>query len=139
MLGRGFEAHEDRAGCHVAVISHVYWQRVFGGDPRVLGTLILIADTPHTIIGVMPQGFLEPRFRTANIWTSFAFPLEGNAPRGQARGWGIAGVIGRLKPGVTRQQAGAELSAIQAGLAQTYSKTGFEPQLRCTHPHGSYR
>ena len=122
LLGRNFAESDERAGGHVAILSYGYWQRVYGGDRQVVGAKILLSDEPYTVIGVMPRGFVEPRAETAQVWTTMALLLEGSAPKAKIRASGIADVIGRLRPGVRRKQAQADLSAIQAELAQSYAE-----------------
>ena len=128
-LGRNFASDEDQPGRHITVISYGFWQRVFAGDPRALGATVLISDTAYTVIGIMPKGFIEPRSDSADLWTSFALNLEGNAPGGKAREAGIAEVVGRLKPGVTPQQASADLSEIQSNLAREYPENRFRASV----------
>jgi predicted permease len=125
ILGRNFAANEDQPGRHVLIISYGFWQRFFAANPHIPGTTILISDVPYTIIGVMPKGFIEPRADQAEIWTNFANFLDGSAPQGKDRSAGIAEVVGRLKPGITQQQAIADLSTIQSSLAKSYPEDRF--------------
>lgn len=90
LLGRTFRADEERAGAHVAILSYGYWQRAWGGDPHVLGQKVLLSSEPYTVIGVMPQAFIEPRDQTAQVWTTMALLLEGSAPKAKVRESGIA-------------------------------------------------
>ena len=121
ILGRNFTTDDDHAAHHVIIISYGLWERLFAADKNILGTTILVSDQPFTIVGVMPKGFIEPRGNDqAELWTSFGPLLEGSAPRGKERDHGFAEIIGRLKPGITQQQARADLSTIQSSLAQTY-------------------
>ena len=118
IAGRNFAPDEDQPGRRVAIIGYDYWQRVFALNPNALGSTILVSDRAYTIIGVMPKGFIDPRgAEIAEVWTSFAYHVERD---GQDRKDAIAAIIGRLKPGVTAEQARADLSAIQAALAQSY-------------------
>lgn len=125
-MGRNFVGDDEQAGNHVAILSYGFWQRLLGGDTHAVGQTILVSDEPYTVIGVMPQGFVEPREQTAQIWTSIALLLEGSAPRAKLRDPGDAEVIGRLKPGVTQQQAIADLSAIQRALEQSYPEIRYQ-------------
>ena len=120
IMGRSLAPSDEEAGHHIAIISFGLWRRLFGADPQVLGKRFLISDEPYTIVGVMPRGFVEPYEETADIWTSIAFLLEGTEPVGKKRNSATAEVIGRLKPGVTPEQAQADLSSIQAALSQSY-------------------
>ncbi len=120
LLGRNFAESDERAGGHVVILSYGYWQRVYGRDRHVVGAKIRLSDEPYTVIGVMPRGFVEPRDETAQVWTTMALLLEGSAPKAKMRAAGLADIVGRLRAGVTPEQAEADLSAIQAGLAQSY-------------------
>ncbi len=120
LIGRNFTADEDQPGHHVVIISYGFWRSFFAADPHIPGTTVLISDVPYTIIGVMPKGFIEPRADQAELWTSFAYHLEGSAPGGKDRAAGIAEIVGRLKPRITRDQARADLSTIQSSLGKTY-------------------
>jgi putative ABC transport system permease protein len=119
-MGRGFAAEDEQAGHHVAILSYGFWWRVLGGDPHIVGRTIRISDEPYAVIGVMPQGFVEPREETAEVWTSIALYMEGATPPAKIRDDAMAKVVGRLRAGVTAAQARAELSAIQAGLAASF-------------------
>jgi len=121
ILGRNFTPDDDQAGHHVVILGYGLWVRLFASDKKVLGTTILVSDQPFTIVGVMPKGFTEPRGNDqAELWTSFGPLLDGSAPRGKERDNGFAEIIGRLKPGITQQQARADVATIQSSLAQTY-------------------
>ena len=126
IMGRNFATTDEQAGYHVAILGYGFWQRVFGGDLHVVGQTVLISDESYTVIGVMPQQFIEPLDETAEVWCNIAFLLEGSMPRAKARDSGVVQIIGRLKPGVTTDQAQADLSAIQAALAQNYREIHYQ-------------
>jgi putative ABC transport system permease protein len=116
-VGRIFRADEDRAGATpVAILSYGLWQRQFGGASDVIGKSIDLDSRPYTIVGVMPAGFelLQP----ADVFLPFT-PWAVTLP--DDRNWhpGII-VIGRLKPGVTREQARTEMLGITKRLEQQY-------------------
>ena len=123
-LGRVFRDDENRWGNNfVAVISYDFWQTRFHGDHLVLGKAIRINDEPYSIIAVMPGEIPDwwvgdPHGKT-EIWTPFVPYVNGSdtvwagSSRGD-RGWAA---IGRLKPGVTIQQANADLQRIADNLA----------------------
>ena len=118
-LGRGFTADEHQTGGAAAVvISDRYWHRRFGADPNVAGKSLRIGSTFYPIVGVMPASFLFPD-RDVDLW----FPARMNAKLAQFRAatWYIG--VGRLKPGVTPEQARANLAAVQAQLAEQYPET----------------
>jgi putative ABC transport system permease protein len=120
-LGRGFLPTEDRAGAMpVAVIGHALWMRRYHGDPAVIGQAILLSGRRHTLIGVLPEGFQSPAMwpRTPEVWVPLG--LDPNVGRRDAR---MLRIIGRLRPGITGGQAGAELSALATALASEHPGT----------------
>ena len=116
LLGRSFTPDDDRIGAdRVAMVSHGFWQRGFGGDPRIVGTQLMLDGVSHTVVGVLP-----PSMRLANrdVWVPVG-PLT-NTPRFARNNHpGLIGV-GRLKPGVTIEQMSADLSDVAAQLAREY-------------------
>jgi predicted permease len=128
MLGRGFEPGEDtgRNAHPVAVISHHLWQTLFNGDPEIIGKAQRFDNVVHTIIGVAPEGFYGTFVgRGMEFWVP-ASMLEvfgaGNEKL-EDRGARWAEAYARLKPGVTRNQAQQEISAIAARLEAEYPAT----------------
>jgi len=116
-LGRGFAHGEDQPGRgDVVVLGHRFWQQRYGGDAGVLGQTITVSDRAHTIIGVMPPDFVFP-LPITQLW----LPREHDAAR-HPREQGILQVAARLKPGVTREQAQADLAAIAARLEAEYPR-----------------
>jgi len=109
-LGRGFRADEDQPGAEkVVLLSDELWGRRFNRDPAVVGRSIRVNDEPRTVVGVMPPRFKFPE--NNELWVPLT-PLMHATPR-NARG---ISVIGRLKPGVTLEQASAEAAAIAKRL-----------------------
>ncbi|MFY9937106.1 MAG: ABC transporter permease [Silvibacterium sp.] len=109
-LGRGFTQDDDRASANGTVIlSWGLWKRRFGGDPAILNQTILLDAKPYTVIGIMPAWFSWPD-QSRQLWT----PLEYREPADQLQALDEHNfiAIGRLKPGVTVKEAGAELSVI---------------------------
>jgi predicted permease len=124
VIGRALTADDDRTpGAHpVAVISHRYWERRFGSDPAVIGKSIRRLSTLFTIVGVAPRGFEGVVFgRVADITMPVSMVAEarGGGPgpwlRDPARHWLAA--MGRLKPGVRRPEAAAEVKGRFAAIA----------------------
>ncbi|HZE12766.1 MAG TPA: ABC transporter permease, partial [Chthoniobacterales bacterium] len=118
-LGRGFLPEEDKPGTRVAILSYGMWQRRFGGDAAIVGRQISLNSESYTVVGVMPKSFQGiPSYDnwTDQIWVPMAFTSEEAAERGNH----FLEVIARLKPGVTRQKAQAEMDTIMARLAQQY-------------------
>jgi putative ABC transport system permease protein len=121
--GRTFAAEEDQEGHNsVAILSHGLWQRRFGADPNIIGRAVQFNATSYTVIGIMPPDFQFPD-RETELYTPIAF----DAKQAQQHGSHYISVVGRLKPGVTLEQARTEMSAIAARLAQAYpdSNTGW--------------
>jgi putative ABC transport system permease protein len=115
LLGRTFTADEDQPGRnHEVVLSHAYWRQHFGGDKNIVGRQIQLNDEAYTVIGVMPASFTYPTF--AQVWTPLALGPEERTLRGIHDYL----VVARLKPGVSLQQANAELASISQNLAQAY-------------------
>lgn len=126
-IGRLFKHEENQWGNNfVAIISYSFWEARFHGDRAVLGKIIRINEEPYTIVAVMPREIPDfwvgtPKGET-ELWTPFVPYVRKNSnvwtesSRGD-RGWGA---IGRLKPGVTIQQANADLQRIANGLAAEY-------------------
>src|SRR4030095_6092846 len=121
----------DRDGAEpAAVISHGYWQRHFGGAPDVVGRPITIHEQRSRFVGVMPPDLDYPR--GVDIWRTTRSIPENSA-------FGIAAqrevnLIGRLRPGVTIEQASSELAALDQQLATDapagYLRRGFNIVVR---------
>ncbi|HSE97257.1 MAG TPA: ABC transporter permease, partial [Blastocatellia bacterium] len=117
LLGRTFLPEEDGPGDRgfVLITSHGLWQRRFGGDPDIIGKTVTLNTRSFNIIGVMPRGFQFPN-PDAEIWA----PLGLNPAAPGNRGSHYLDVLARLKPGVTLEQAQAEMDAIAARLEQQH-------------------
>ena len=118
LLGRALAPADEEPGAPaVIVIGHDEWRRRFGGDPGVVGTTVRLGGVPHTVVGVMPEGFAFP------VSHSFWVPLRVN-PLDHAPGGGpeIA-VFGRLAPGATLGRARAELAALGRRAAADFPDT----------------
>ncbi len=121
-LGRSFLPEEEKAGSHVVVLSHDLWKSRFGGDRGIPGRLIRMNGTTFTVAGVAPAGFRFPVDAPAQLWVTLsedAIVTEFN-PLTQQRGARVLDVIGRLKPGVTAEQAQAQMDLVASGLARQY-------------------
>ena len=114
-LGRLFLPNEDEKGqAPVALISHRLWQRRFGGDSTLVGRPINLDGRAYTLVGVMAPGFNFPS--SGDVWIPFKTDpaLERHSNRG------YAGAIGRIKPGITVEQATADLHRVDALLAREF-------------------
>ncbi|PYQ75810.1 MAG: permease [Acidobacteria bacterium] len=128
VLGRSFEPGEDsgRNAHPVTVISYEMWRDRFHGDPGVIGKTQVLSGLPHTIVGVAPKGFYGTFVGYAfQFWVpaSMQSQFDAGVYKLEDRGarW-IEGYV-RLKPGVTIEQAQAEMSAIAARLEADYPET----------------
>jgi len=112
--GRNFSEEEDRnGGPNVAIISHGLWQRGFGGTSDIIGKQILVNSQSTTVIGVMPLNFAFPPGSNDQVEVLLPFQFDPANPGG--RGSHFLSVIGRLKPGVSIQQAQSEMASLMAG------------------------
>jgi putative ABC transport system permease protein len=123
VLGRTFNAQEGVPGSNVVILSYGLWQHRYGGDSGIVGRTIQINRQPYSIIGVMPGNFefplrgLQENNSSAALWVPIAFtPTE-------LKGWGgsyFFGVIGRLRSGVTLNQARSEAGSLSSVLVSRY-------------------
>ncbi len=122
--GRGFLPSEENL--QVIVLGNGLWQRRFGSDPAILGKTVELSGRPFTVVGVTPAGFhgldmpLNPEF-----WVPLGNieQLVPNIPKREARDYHWLAVMARMKPGVTRTQAAAELEGLAKQLALAYPAT----------------
>ena len=124
ILGRDFGPDSEKRGNRVVMLSYSLWQSEFGSATDVVGSSINMDDHTYTVAGVMPKGFQFPLGNpTPALWKSLADDADGKNPATQQRGFDVLGVIGRLKPGVTAEQARADFSLIARNLAREYPDT----------------
>lgn len=129
LKGRLIQADEVKEGNdYPAVVSYALWQRRFGGSDSVIGSKVKSSNFSITIVGVMPPGFDYPN--QTEIW----FPLA-IEPAKEKRFNRFLNVVGRLKPGLTIEQAQSEMSLINERLAQSYvdSNRGWNVKLTKLH------
>ena len=116
-MGRNFRDEEDRPGAGpVAILSHGLWQRRFGCEANIVGRSLTLNGLSYTVVGVMPAGFQFPS--SAEIWA----PLASDPARMHRRSNFLL-VVGRLKPGITIQQAQADMSAVAQRLKRQYPES----------------
>ena len=119
VLGRFFRKDEEIVGRHrVVLLNHGLWTERFGADPGIVGRTITLNGIPHEVIGVLEP--FESIDREIELWTPLA--LAGG-PQPPPRAIHALSVYARLKPGVTLEQARAEMHAIGEQLSQTYPDT----------------
>jgi predicted permease len=119
-LGRMFSSDEDQPGsAHVVVLSHALWQSRFGMAADTIGKKIMLEGERYTIVGVLPESF---RFPDATLQPDVLVPLGlPNVAPSEKQPMAIINAVGRLKPGVTLAQAGADLSSVSQQLIASYS------------------
>lgn len=125
LLGRTFAPDEDKTigGSPVLVLSHGLWQRRFGSDANIVGKKIRLNNRQYEVIGVAPEYFTGTKFALAmDFWTpiSMAEELRRTPKLLEDRGSHWMNVIGRIKPGVSLDQASAEMSGIANRINEAY-------------------
>jgi predicted permease len=120
LLGRTFRPDENEPGRNrVAVLGHGVWRQRFGSDPRIVGRTLTLDGEPYEVVGVMPEEFGFPSSRDVWVPQEYDADFVADASRGA---WFISG-IGRLKPGVSHEQAAREVGALAARLKTRYPET----------------
>jgi putative ABC transport system permease protein len=125
LRGRVFTAAEDQFGHdNVIVLSYGAWQRRFGSDPDMLGKTLVLDQKPNQVIGVMPKEFEFPTQGllsgpTPEFWVPIAFSPDQVGPDGRGDNFNIS-VITRRKPGVSIQQASADIDRISHRIYESY-------------------
>ncbi|HKP72929.1 MAG TPA: ABC transporter permease, partial [Pyrinomonadaceae bacterium] len=123
-LGRTLTREDEQPGApRVIVISHGLWQRRFGGNPSIVGQQVNFGKDSLTVIGVMPPGFEFPFQEEAQDYWEPLFNSSAAKAEENNRGAHSLPVIGKLKPGVSIEQARAELDTIARRLEQQYPDT----------------
>jgi len=128
-LGRNFAPEEDRHGSdHVVLVSHALWQGQFGSAPDIVGKTIHLDETAYTVIGVMPASFrfpldAAPSSERASLWLPMAFAPNLLKPDNRTMEFGV-GLIGRLKPDVSPQQAQTDMNQIANRFMRQYGYSG---------------
>src|SRR5829696_2379400 len=115
LAGRTFVADDDKPGADATlVLSHSYWMKAFGGDRAIVGRVFQMNDRPHTVIGILPAVPLYPQENDVYMSVS-ACPFRAAAERRitqNRRAFAALTVFGRLKPGLTREQATSDVTAV---------------------------
>ena len=120
LLGRTFLEQESQpASSHVAILSRGLWESRFSADPHIIGRTIKLQGETYTVVGVMPRDFQFSLMGIANIWAPFAFDDKQRADR--MTSW-FSG-FGRLKPGVTQDQAGSDAAAFFSRMEKLYPQS----------------
>ncbi|MGH9793484.1 MAG: ABC transporter permease [Candidatus Acidiferrales bacterium] len=128
-IGRGFTPGvDDEEGAErVCIVQHETWQGLFGGDQNFLGKTLVLNNEPFTVVGIMPPGFRFP-FDEIEVWMPHhTWPVFRNvAAQGGLtnRASGLVGGVGRMKRGVTLEQAETEFKTIMARLSKQFPEGG---------------
>ncbi|HEY0946592.1 MAG TPA: ABC transporter permease [Opitutaceae bacterium] len=131
VLGRDFLPEEDRSGVNKAVIlSDALWRSEFGGDRDVIGKAVRVNGRAGTIVGVMPPKFNFPTNEQLWVPVNAEFPVRDR----NDRGINFIAIIARLKPGVTMDQAQAEVTSIAKQFAEAYPDTNKQFTLGYVRP-----
>jgi predicted permease len=122
LLGRTFTQQEDEEQQQVAVLSYGMWRSRFQGDANVLGSKILLYRKPYTVIGVMPRHFEFPlnpgNVNQSELWLPLSLQPE-EFTAGSAASWNSR-MVGRLKPGITAEQAQSEAERVAQETMRDY-------------------
>jgi len=139
-LGRLFHPSDERGpnSAPYIVLTHGYWQSRFQGDPGVVGRVIRVNKHPFTVVGVTPPEFqgtillFSPSFFIPMV---NAEQLTGdNFLQDRRNYWGVMGTVGHLRPGITAEQATADLDSIGSWLAVTYPKDNGSSKFSLNRP-----
>ena len=128
-LGRSFTPAEDRFGSNrVVILSHGLWTHQYYSDPNILGKTVKLDEQPFTVIGVMPASFRfpfdgAPLSEMAELWVPIAFAPDRLSAENRTREFGV-GLIGRLKAGVSSQQAQKDVENIATAFMKQYGYSG---------------
>ena len=120
-LGRVLRPEEERGDNHVVVLSHGVWQRLFGGDPGVVGSTVMLKAEPYRVVGVMPPGFGFPT-EDVELYTFLTVIPPTSTPL-HLRVVRFLDAVGRMAPGASHDQVEGELSSIAGALAEAYPDT----------------
>src|SRR5690348_12055204 len=120
LVGRLFTPDEERAGAHVAVLSYALWQGRFGGDPYILGKTLSLSGGVSTVVGVLPHDVAYPPWTSEQLYVPIATVAATERALTQRGFHADCRIIGRLKPGVTLEQATAGMNGIARREAAAY-------------------
>ena len=112
ILGRTFLAEEEE-GADVAIVTDRFWKARLGGNPNVIGQALILDGVAHTIVGVVPKMPVSWTGPNADIWTTKPLNIPGFSHERMMRGTAFLRVVGRLKPGITLDQAKAALGTLE--------------------------
>jgi putative ABC transport system permease protein len=118
VLGRAFQAGEDKPGAEpIVLISHNLWKQRFNQDPKIVGQSLTLNGVSYRVVGVLPTSFQFAPSNEAQLWV----PLNPNQAQQTRRFMHWLNIIARLKPGVTREQATADMGNIARRIETAYA------------------
>jgi putative ABC transport system permease protein len=131
-LGRLFSDEEavPIGGARVAVLGHAFWRRHYGGDPAVVGKTLRVKGHPYEIVGVTPRGFRGIELEETDVWLPIGAYADGSPDSlkwTETRYGFWLTDVGRLAPGATAAQAGAELSALTRSIDDEHARERKRP------------
>ena len=139
ILGRTLQPTDEQPGrSHVVVLSSELWARRYASDRNIIGREISLNDEPHTVVGVMPPNFVPDGY--GELWVPSAFGVPTNSIRPNVdprpiRSSNYLDVFARLKPGVTLDQARAQMDAVSRRLEQQYRTDNQDVGIKVTRLH----
>jgi predicted permease len=145
-LGHAFTDEDNRYGSpHVVLLSHSLWQNEYGSDRNIVGKSVKLDEQSYTVIGVMPRSFRfpfdgAPLSEMADLWVPQVFSPHQLAPENRTEEFGI-GLVGRLKPGATREQAQQDVASIAQAFMRQYSAHSYNGTVRVqpkVYPFAAY-
>jgi predicted permease len=117
--GRNFLPKEEE-GADVAMVTENFWQKRMGGDPNVIGRSITLNGVVHTIVGILPNLPFSWVGPNSEVWTTKPYIVQGLTHEQVMRGSGIFRVVGRLKPGITIEQARAAMPSLEKSYSAAH-------------------
>src|SRR5439155_275348 len=117
---RLFTPDEERGGARVAVLSYGLWQRLFGGDPHILGKALSLTGGVYSVVGVLPHDVVYPPWVDEQLYAPIATVAATDRALTQRGFHADCRIIGRLKRGITLEQAQADLDGVARAEAATY-------------------
>lgn len=122
ILGRDFVRADEAKGNHALLLSYALWQSSFAGSKDAVGKTLKLSGEPYTVVGVMPRDLAFPITNPDTpFWVTFGHADKGPNSEIEQRGWNdLETIVGRLKPGVSREQAEEEMTAIQRNIARQH-------------------
>ena len=120
LLGRLFTPDEERSGAQVAVLSYALWQRRFGGDPQILERALSLSSGAYRVVGVLPHDVAYPPWTDEQLYTPLATVTATDHALVQRGFHADCRIIGRLNPGISIEQATADLSDVARREAAAY-------------------